>query len=117
MSNRYGRGDSEMAIDVEEQVPKSWVHEPERAAAAKKEKIQRVLNTAELPGALGGLALMFVGRKLGRYNGRAISALGSTLLMSAVSRFAYRKTKGRLKDFLPASLAPIVNPRSAEVIP
>ena len=106
-----------MAIDVEEQVPKSWIHEPERAAAAKAEKIQRVLKTAELPGALGGLGLLFLGRKFGGYNGRAISALGSTLLMSAVGRFAYRKSSGRLKDLLPASFAPAENPRSAEVLP
>lgn len=91
-----------MALEANEQVTRNWVHEPERVFAARAEKIQRVLRIAEAPAALGGLALLFLGHRVAGANRKAIGALGSTLLMSAAGRFAYRMSATRLKALLPS---------------
>ena len=91
-------------LKPEEQVSKSWVHEPERVAAEHAEKVQRYLKTAELPGFVGGLALAFLGRRVRGASGNAIAAMGATMALGAAGRAAYRVGPRRIRDYVAKKL-------------
>ena len=95
-----------MTIPNDEQIPKSWVHEPERVAADHAEKVQRFLRTAEIPSLLGGIALTFFGRRFRGVAGRGLSALGTTMALGAASRAIYRIGPTRIRGWIEQKLPP-----------
>ena len=86
-----------MSTKTYEQVTKSWVHEPERVAAAQAEKFRRLSRIGEVPTILGGLAVLFLGYRLGGATGRALGALGATLTLTTAGRVFNRYAISRLR--------------------
>lgn len=96
-----------MATPTNEQVPKSWIHEPERLATEHADRLQRYLRTAELPGIVGGIALTFLGRKVRGAAGRGLSALGTTMALGAAGRAIYRIGPSRIRGWIAEKLPPV----------
>lgn len=84
-------------MQPQEPVTKSWVHEPEKAAASRAAKFARLSRLGEVPTILGGIALVVLGRRLGGATGRAIGAMGATLSLTAGGRVFNRLAIARLK--------------------
>ena len=96
-----------MTIPTTEQIPKSWIHEPERVAAEHAEKVQSFLRTAEIPGLHGGIALTFLGRRMRGVAGRGLSALGTTMALGAASRAVYRIGPTKIRTWIASKFPPV----------
>jgi hypothetical protein len=91
---------------MDEQVSRSWVHEPERAAVAKAERMQALLKAAEAPGVVGGLALTILGRQIGGVTGKGLAAFGTVLGFAAAGRAIYRIGPTRIRAWLADTFPP-----------
>ena len=86
-----------MAISPEEQVSKSWVHEPEKQAGRRTNQLRRIARIADVPSAAGGIALLLLGRRMRGVSGRAMRAAGTTLAVTAAGRLFNRYALNRLR--------------------
>lgn len=95
-----------MTIPTNEQIPRSWVHDPERPASPRAGTLRGFLGRPEVPGILGGIALTVLGRRVHGETGRGLSALGTTIALAAAGRAVWRigprKVRGWIAEKLPA---------------
>ena len=97
-----------MAIEPENQVTKSWVHEPGKLAASNVDAIKGFfIKYQDAAGLVGGIALTIFGRKLRGASGNALAALGTTMAFGAGTRLVYRVGPSNIRAWIMEKLPPV----------